>query len=116
VLFTKKLVLLISHGQSWLASDPRFLREATRHCVVQRRWPVEIQSGEAERGSGIGLKLLSIIPESRLRFSGIPISVQNSAKQGDTKMSETSTLLGKDRTILRRFAGMGYSFEGPCYR
>jgi hypothetical protein len=82
---------------------------------------VEIQSGEAERGSGIGLKLLSIIPESRLRFSGIPISVQtsakqNSAKQGDTKMSETSTLLGKDRTILRRFAGMGYSFEGPCYR
>jgi hypothetical protein len=24
---------------SWLASDPPFLGEATRHCVVQRRWP-----------------------------------------------------------------------------
>jgi hypothetical protein len=63
---------------------------------------VEIQSREAGRGSVIGLKLFGIIPESRSRFSGIPISVQNSTKQGATTMSEISTLVGyAGRTINR---------------
>jgi hypothetical protein len=64
--------------------------------------PGEIQSGEAECGSWIGLNLFGIIPESRSLFPESPFQFQNSAKQGATTMSETSTLIGfAGRTINR---------------
>ena len=58
----------ITRTISWLASDPPFLGEAACHCDVQRRWPCGNQSGEAERGSGIGLKLFGFIPDSAFTF------------------------------------------------
>jgi hypothetical protein len=46
-----------------------FEGEAACHCVVQRRYvPVEINSGEAERGSGIGPKLFGFIAEPVFSF------------------------------------------------
>ena len=56
---------------SWLASDPPFLGEGACYCVVQRRWPVEINPATPNAESGIGLKLFGITPESRSRSLGI---------------------------------------------
>jgi hypothetical protein len=55
-----------------------FLGEAACHCVVQRHWPVEIIRDQAERGSGIGLKLFGFIPDSV--FTIIPESCSGSPR------------------------------------
>jgi hypothetical protein len=73
-----KNFLDLAHGQSpgWQAILP-LCREATRHRVVQRRWLREIRA-QAERGSGIGLKLFGFIAESVFTF--IPESCSRSTR------------------------------------
>ena len=60
-----------------MASDPPFLREATRQCVVQRRRLIEIRA-QADRESGIGLKLFGFIAESVFTF--VPESCSGSSR------------------------------------
>src|SRR2546425_12591723 len=57
-----------------------FEGEAACHCVVQRRLACENHSGEAERDSGIGLKLFGFIAESVFTF--IPESRSGSCRNG----------------------------------
>jgi hypothetical protein len=69
----------LAHGQSpgWQA-DPPFQREAACHCVVQRRSACGNHSGEAERDSGVGLKLFGFIAESVFAF--IPETCSRSSR------------------------------------
>src|SRR6516164_8157799 len=55
-----------------------FEGEAACHCVVQRRSACGNHSGEAERGSGIGLKVFGFIAESVFAF--IPESCSGSSR------------------------------------
>jgi len=65
----------LAHGQSpgWQA-DPPFRRGGACHCVVQRRLACGNHSGEAERHSGVGLKLFGFIAESVFAFIPEPCS------------------------------------------
>jgi len=55
-----------------------FEGEAACHCVVQRRSACGNHSGEAERDSGVGLKLFGFIAESVFAF--IPESCSGSSR------------------------------------
>jgi hypothetical protein len=69
----------LAHGQSpgWQA-DPPLRGEAACHCVVQRCSACGNHSGEAERSSGIGLKLFGFIAEPVFAF--IPESCSRSLR------------------------------------
>jgi len=94
---------------SWLASGPPFLGEAACHCVVQRRWPVEIIPGSSRtrfrdrpetvrlhRGSGVHHHpgtLFGIIPDWRSGSSRNPESGSRSPGIPMQKLSHCERFL-----------------------
>jgi hypothetical protein len=69
-----------------------FEGEAACHCVVQRHSACENHSGEAERDSGVGLKLFGFVAESVFGF--IP-ECRSASSRNRVHLAPDSPLIGR---------------------